>query len=232
MRVRPYSRILRLVSCGTLFFFCWVYLSLFEIPAAYAAEKAGGAKAQKSAQTRNEEQKPQTAGEKFEKNLESIHEQINRAGERSRKGEEPKAEIESIKAKKAEIESIDAELKAEFSVTEKKLKDAHLPSEILDRHHKFVKHYQDNLKELIANLEGVERATTKAQVDATVKKTKSHLDKVKPPRRHKALDPNKLPHRMVKTKKEKAPRTKPEEFRKEFGPGSRGKGQVARGILC
>jgi transglutaminase-like putative cysteine protease len=216
MRVRPYSRILRLVSCGTLFFFCWVYLSLFEIPAAYAAEKAGEAKAQKA-----EKQGPgsgvQGPGERFEKTIEAVREHINKVEEKSRKGKEPSDEITAIKARKTEIESLGAELKNEFAATEKKLKDAKLPREILNRHAKFVEHYQNNLKELIANLEQVERAHTKAEIEVKVKKAKAHLDRVKKPSTHKKLDPNKLPHRLVKAR-ERAPRLKKEQFEKDFPP--------------
>jgi hypothetical protein len=215
--MRTFFWTLKTLSIVTLFFFCWTFMPLWQV-AAYAAEK------QKSSQMRNadfgmqnEGQKHGASGERFEKALEGIREHINKAESKSNKGEEPREDIETIKTKKAEIESIDAELKAEFAATEKKLRDANLPAEILERHHKFVKHYQDNLKELIGNLEQVEKAQTRAEVDRTVKKAKLHLEKTKPPKRHKALDPNKLPHRMVKAK-EKAPRLKKEEFEKDFGP--------------
>jgi murein DD-endopeptidase MepM/ murein hydrolase activator NlpD/transglutaminase-like putative cysteine protease len=226
--MRTFYRTLKILSVITLFFFCWTFLPLWQA-VAYASEKQKSeVRSQKSEGLQKTEPRTQTAGERFEKALEDIREHIGKAEEKSRKGKEPVDEINAIKSRKAEIESIDAELKTEFAATEKKLKDAHLSSEILERHHKFVKHYQDNLKELVANLTGIERAQTKVEVEAKVKKAKDHLEKTKPPRRHKALDPNKLPNRMVKAK-ERTPRTRPEEFRKEFGPGSRGKGHVARG---
>jgi hypothetical protein len=215
--MRTFYRTLRILSVTTLFFFCWTFLPLWQA-VAYASEKQKSeVRSQKSEGLQKTEPRTQTAGERFEKALEDIREHIGKAEEKSRQGKEPIDEINAIKSRKTEIESIDAELKAEFAVTEKKLKDAHLSSEILDRHHKFVKHYQDNLKELVANLTGIERAGTKAEIDATVKKAKDHLEKTKPPRRHKALDPNKLPHRMVKAK-EKAPRLKKEQFEKDFPP--------------
>jgi hypothetical protein len=139
--MRAYSFGFQSTTWIVIAFFSWTFLSLWEIPAAYAAEKKqkSVASSQKPGGMQKAEPRPQTTGEKFEKNLESIHEQINRAEEKSRKGKEPVDEINAIKSRKSEIEAIDAELKTEFAATEKKLKDAHLSSEILDRHHKFVK---------------------------------------------------------------------------------------------
>jgi len=116
-----------------------------------------------------------------------------------------------LKTKKTEIEGHDVEIRKEFAETEKKLKDSKLPDEILQRHYKFVKHYEDNLKELKTNLDAVDKAKTKAEADSNIEKTKKHLGKVKAPRKHQPLDPNKLPHRSPEVKK-REPRTKPEEF--------------------
>ncbi len=99
--------------------------------------------------------------ERFEKALDGIRENVDKARDKEDKGEDDTQERESIKTKRAEIDSADVEFKKEFSATEKKLKDAKLPKEILDRHYKFVKHYENNLKELRANLDGIELAKTK-----------------------------------------------------------------------
>jgi vacuolar-type H+-ATPase subunit E/Vma4 len=101
-----------------------------------------------------------TTGERFEKALEAIRENIGRAGEKADKGEDDAKEREIIKSKRTEIESADSEFRKEFAATEKKLKDAKLPQEILDRHYKFVKHYDDNVKELKTNLDDVDKART------------------------------------------------------------------------
>ena len=93
-------------------------------------------------------QRHQRPEERFEKALEDIREKVGQAEQKSGRGDAATEEIEGIKAKKAEIELLDVELKKEFAATEKKLKDAKLPKEILDRHYKFVKHYEDNLAEL------------------------------------------------------------------------------------
>jgi len=213
--MRTYSSTLKVAACVTLAFYAWTFGPLFEIPTALAAESRKAPSVRSEGSTRTAEPRPQTAADRFEKALDDIRQKLRWAEDKSREGVEPAPEIEAIKSRKAEIESIDSELKAEFAATEKKLKDAHLPGEILERHHKFVKHYQDNLKELVANLEQVERAGTKAEVDTAVKKTREHLEKVKAQTKHIPLDPNKLPFRTVKAK-ERAPRQKKEEFERDF----------------
>jgi transglutaminase-like putative cysteine protease len=166
-----------------------------------------------------------TSGERFEKALEAIRENVGRLEKKhalsgvegADKGEDDAKERGIIKTKRAEIESADSEFRKEFVATEKKLKDAKLPKEILDRHYKFVKHYEDNLKELKTNLAGIEQGAKSKGYRESIKKAKAHLEKTRTPSKHVPLDPNKLPHRMVKGK-ERAPRLKKEEFEKEFGP--------------
>jgi transglutaminase-like putative cysteine protease len=157
-----------------------------------------------------------TTGERFEKTLDAIRENVARAGEKLAKDEDDIREREAIKAKRAEIESADAEFKKEFAATEKKLKDAKLPKEILARHAKFVKHYEDNLKELRANLDDIDAAKTGAARKAKVEKARLHLEKVKAPSRHQKLDPNNLPFKVRKATKIIAPRLKKEYFEHDF----------------
>jgi murein DD-endopeptidase MepM/ murein hydrolase activator NlpD/transglutaminase-like putative cysteine protease len=214
--MRTFSRALRICSAVVLFFFSWTYLPIFQI-AAYAAEtkqRAEG-KGQSATQVRNEGQKPE---ERFEKALEEIREKVGQVEVKAERDENTSKEIESIKAKRAEIESLDADFKKEFVATEKKLKAAKLPKDLLDRHYKFVKHYEDNLKELKTNLDAIEKHPAKSHEQrAALSRAKEHLEKIKPPKKHVPLDPNKLPNRMVKAK-ERAPRLKKEEFEKDFPP--------------
>jgi hypothetical protein len=98
-----------------------------------------------------------------------------------------------VKAKKKDIESLDKEITAQFSTTEEKIKD--LPEIIQQRHRDFVKQYQDNLKELKKNLDAIDKAKTDSDIETELEKTKKFLKKVKPPKKHTPLDPNKLPHR-------------------------------------
>ncbi len=206
--MRSLFRALRAVSIITLIFFSWTYLPLYQI-AAYAATKQ-----EKTIPTGSSRQ---SAGpsEKFEKLLEELRDKTRKAEEKSGKGEDSTSEIEAIKSRKAEIEALDADLRKDFAATEKKLYDANLPKEILDRHSKFVKNYEDNLSELRANIDAIEKAKTPAALKADVAKTRTHLEKVKPLKKHVPLDPNKLPNRIVKAK-ERQPKLKKEEWEREF----------------
>ena len=213
-------RTLRIISAITLFFFCWTYMPLYAA-VAWAAEPPrvrnmdrADRVGVKDGNTVALVQKPE---EKFEKALEAVREKIHKAQEKLALSKvegtaDITAEVAEVKAKRTEIEKIDVELKAEFAATEKKLKDAKLPKEILDRHYKFVKHYEDNLAELKANLTGIEQSA-KGITFKSDSKDKAHLDKTKPPTKHVPLDPNKLPFRTVKAK-ERAPRLKKEEFKR------------------
>lgn len=97
-----------------------------------------------------------------------------------------------------------------------------LPKEILDRHYKFVKYYEDNLKELKTNLNAVELYTVDSkQGKEAFRKAKLHLEKVKPLKKHIPLDPNNLPFRAQKATKTREPRMKKEEFEKDFPPQRR-----------
>lgn len=217
MRVKTFFRMLRIIAGITLFFFSWSFLPLWQA-VAYAAtsQRQGPAKVRSSELgTRNPISQP---ADRFEKALEAIRENVSKAGEKADRGRDSVKELEIVKAKRAEIESADVELKKEFAATEKKLKDARLPKDILDRHYKFVKNYNDNLTELKTNLDAIEQqpSTSNEQV-AALAKAKAHLEKVKPPTNQIPLDPNNLPHRTVKAKK-RAPRLKKEEFETDFPP--------------
>lgn len=210
--MRNFLQVLRSIAVVTLVFFCWSYLPLYQM-AAYAATKqerrgAEGSRRLQSAQN----PKPE---EQLEKLLDDIREKTAKAEGKAAKGEAATTEIESIKASKVEIDSIDNKLKKEFADTERKIKDSNLPKEILDRHSKFVKNYENNLAELKANVEAIEKAKTPSEVTTAFTKTKKHLDIVKPPKKRKPFDPNKLPNRIVKAK-ERQPKLKIEEWEKEL----------------
>ena len=153
--------------------------------------------------------------EKLATLLDDLHKDTTIAEGKAAKGEDVASEIESIKARKADIAAIDTDLKKEFSDTEKKLKSANLPKEILDRHSKFVKNYDDSLSELKTNIDNIEKAKTPSALTTELAKTKKHLDKVKPTKKRKPFDPNKLPNRIVKAK-ERQPKLKKEEWEKEL----------------
>jgi hypothetical protein len=221
MRVKTFFRMLRIIAAVTLFFFSWSFGPIYAA-VAYAAES------KQKAQSADPSQSPlakggsrgvgQASGDRFEKALEAIREKIGKADEKTSKNQDITTEVAEVKKQRVEIEKLDVELKKEFTATEKKLKDAKLPQEILDRHAKFVKHYEDNLKELKTNLDDIEKLKADSrQLRAALTKAKAHLEKTKAPSKHIPLDPNNLPNRMVKAKA-RAPRLKKEEFEKDFPP--------------
>jgi len=229
--MQTFYRALRSISAVTLFFFVWSFLPLWQAVAYAAAPEAQetrgqgpGSRVQGSAAgmrnadfgLRNGKAEPATASDRFEKVLDGIRENVAKAREKEDKGEDDTRERDAIKAKRAEIEAAAGEFNKEFSATEKKLKDAKLPKDILDRHYKFVKHYEDNLKELRANLDGVEQAKTRSDRRAKVEKARLHLEKVKAPSKHQKLDPNNLPFRARKAGKTREPRLRKDEYERDF----------------
>lgn len=190
----------KLLSIIVLFLFSWTFAGVFQV--AYAIDNLP--------QTSNNTHTSRTpkSEERFQKAIEEIGEIL----------EDPSADRETkaskIKTKKAEIEELDKEVRKQFAETEKKLRDAGLPHEILQRHHKFVKHYEDNLNELKANLDAIEK-TKGLAVEVEIERAKKHLERVKPPKKHIPLDPNKLPHRTPKIER-KEPRLKKEDFERDF----------------
>jgi hypothetical protein len=204
--MRAYQYALKVISVITLAFFSWTYLSFYQM-AAFAATQDS-----KVAKTQGRQTEKHNPAEKLETLLDDLHKDTTKAEGKAAKGEDVASEIESIKARKADIDAIDTDLKKEFSDTEKKLKSANLPKEILDRHSKFVKNYDDSLSELKANLDNIERAKTPSALTAEFAKTQKHLAKIKPPKKRKPFDPNKLPNkaRLVKhaTQEEKKPEDK------------------------
>ena len=209
--MKNFSQSLKAVCIITLFFFMWSYLPLFQL-VAYAATQEN----QRSKEQPQKAEKQQPA-EKLEKLLDALRENTSKAEEKVTKGQDTSSEVESIKARKTEIDAIDTDLRKDFSATEQKLKAANLPKDILSRHYKFVKSYKDNLAELKANIEAVEKAKTPAALATELTKTKKQLAQIKPPKKGKPFDPNKLPSRLVKGQV-RAPHLKKEEFEKDFPP--------------
>lgn len=164
-------KVFRPIAIVVLFFFSWTFAGICNF--AYAVDNLPDTPPQnQSTQT----PKPE---EKFQKTIEDIgaildNQSIDIGTKKAK-----------TKTKKQEIESLDVEIKNQFAETEKKLKDANLPDEILQRHYKFMKHYDNNLNELKANLDAIDKAQTEAEVKDNVEKTKAHLERTKPPKRSK-----------------------------------------------
>jgi hypothetical protein len=195
------SSILRWVAIIVLCFFSWSFLGIFDI--AYAIDRSLEQPSHKNYRSRG-----QSEAERFQKAIADIERTLEDPTTDSQ------TKVQKITPKRAEIEDLDIEIRKQFDDTEKKLREAGLPNEILERHHKFVKHYEDNLNELKANLKTIEQ-TKGLGLEIEIDKAKSHLQRVKPGKRHIPLDPNKLPHRTAEVKK-KEPRLKKEDFERDF----------------
>lgn len=209
---------IKIISVIILFFFTWTFGGVFDI--AYAVKDSSQNKASgRQGNPVKQQPQPQKPEEKLQKAIEAIEQAIS-----DTKIDNDKKKNRLV-SKKAEIESLDKEIKKQFAETEKKLKEKGLPAEILERHYKFVRNYEDNLKELNTNLDAVNKHDAKSrEFEEAIKKTKEHLAKVKLPSKHKRLDPNKLPHRTADPVF-KEPRTKPEEFQKDSQKAKVAKGQ-------
>ena len=209
--MKKFSWSLKMVGVITLFFFSWSYLPLFQFVAYAATHEKQATKAQPQ---KTGKQQP---AEKLKKLLVDLKADTSKAERKAAKGEDTTSEIESIKDRKAEIDAIDIALRKGFAETEQKLKSANLPKEILDRHYKFVKNYETNLADLKANIDSIEKAKTPSALTSELAKAEKQLAKIKPPKKRKPFDPNKLPNRLVKGKA-RQPRLKKEEFEKDFPP--------------
>lgn len=199
MKLR-YEGILRIISIIVLIFFSWTFGGMFDV--AYAVKDS----VQKSAVSGQQKQKEQRPEEKLQKSIEDIE------GILSDTVTDTDSKKNKLKNKKEEIESLDVEIRKQFAGTEDKIKD--LPEVIKQRHRDFVKKYEDNLKEFKADLDDIDNAKTTQEKETSFKKAKEFLEKVKPPKKHQLLDPNKLPHRTPEVEKIE-PRTTPEEFKTE-----------------
>lgn len=228
-----YFKIIRPVSIIVLAFFLWSFGGIVDI--AYAIKSSD----QQSA-INGQNSKPNTqpsvvsnqqtipkSEEKFQKAIDeigSIAEKIQKV----QTDKERENEKKNLKTKRQELETLDTEIKKQFKETEDKIKN--LPEVVKQRHRDFVKKYEENLNTLKTNLDAIEKSKTGDKVKAEVERTKEFLEKTKPPSKHKALDPNKLPHRTAEpTKRE--PRTKPEEFEKDSGQLSASSHQLKKPIL-
>lgn len=193
----------KIIAAIVVCFFTWTSGGVFSI--AHAAQNAV-----KKGKIQDQQQKKADAPEeRFAKVTIDLETAIS----------DPKADIDTkknhIKAAKAEIEALDPDIRKQFAETEKKLKKAGLPAEIIERHNKFIKHYDDNLAELKGNIERVEKAKDKKEAEEGIEEARIHLAKVKAPSRHQKFDPNNLPHRQpIANKRE--PRMKKEEFEKDI----------------
>jgi len=195
-------KVFRPIAIIVLSFFLWTFGGVFDIAQALNSatelqSDSATVKNSPKSTVNSQKSKIQRPEEKFQKAIQEI-ENIVRQSDSATELQNIK---QQIKTKKTEIESLDTEIKKQFKETEEKIKS--LPEVIKQRHKDFVAKYDSNLKELTANLEAIEKAKDKAEVEAKVEEAKKFLEKVNPPKKHIPLDPNKLPHRTAEIKKYK-----------------------------
>lgn len=197
---RKHSRIIAAIALG---FFTWTSGGVYSL--AHAAKL----EANKPKAVEQPKKKAASPEERFSKVTEELESTLA----------DSKADTSSKKSRliagRDEIDKLDVEMRSQFVATEQKLKAAKLPAQILERHRKFVKHYDDNLNELKGNIEQVEKAKDNAEAETALRKVHEHLKRVKAPSRHQKLDPNNLLHRQPVVKK-REPRMKKEEFEQDL----------------
>ncbi len=102
----------------------------------------------------------------------------------------------AFQKEKSELEQADINIREQFKQTEARIKN--LPPVIQQRQKAFEQRYEKNFAQLKAELDSINSAKTSSEFTARTSKLKAFLDKIKPPQRHIKLNPNKLPHRMMK----------------------------------
>jgi transglutaminase-like putative cysteine protease len=186
-----------------MFFFTWTSGGVFSI--AHAAVDA--------AKKRKDQEQQQKKSEGPEERFSKITEELE--GTLADRKTDIGSKKSRLKAGRDEINKLDVEMHKQFVEIEKKLKDAKFSPEIMERHRKFVRHYDDNLNELKGNMARVEKAKDNTEVETELRKVNEHLQRVKAPSRHQKLDPNNLPNRQSVVKK-REPRMKKEEFEQDL----------------
>ena len=196
----------RIISLVVLFTFCWTFVGGADMAHAF---KNGFTKSNAPTTLKKEKSTEARLSETID-SIESVleDESLDIKGKRDR-----------LKAKKADLIGFDKKMRRKFKDTEAHLKDKGMPQAILDRQKAFVKHYEDNYRQLSDSIDTLSADIPASEFKDRVHSTLEHLKKVKPPKKHVPLNPEKLPHRSAiekKAKKEKWVAPKPIKF--DLGP--------------
>lgn len=198
---RKHSRIIAAIALG---FFTWTSGGVCSL--AHAAQLESKKSKTTAVQQKKKTESPEERFSKITEDLENTlaDTKVDVGGKKTR-----------LTAGRDEIDKLDVEMRAQFAATEQKLKAAKLSAAILERHRKFVKHYDDNLNELKGNVERVEKAKDNAEAEAELSRVHEHLKRVKAPSVHQKLDPNNLHYGKPKVIK-REPRLKKENFDRDL----------------
>ncbi|MBI5184182.1 MAG: C40 family peptidase [Nitrospinae bacterium] len=202
--VHYHRAIFKSVTAFTLAIFLWAFI----FPVVLAAKEAS----ERSSRTETGTQEKRVSEEEeLSRTLEEIEEKLGKLEEKLLKGEEDSLEKDDLKKLKKKLRKLDQKAKENFQKIEKDLKAKKLPQVILDRHYQALASYQTEIRTLLENLDAVEGSVDHEDRKIKAKKAKEHLEKKQKKHMHTPVDPDNLPHRTPKIKKQK-PRLKKEEY--------------------
>jgi hypothetical protein len=194
MPVKSFYRFLRSVTYFVLFFFCWTYLELFQIPVAFAA----------SSRAAHEGLTGHSIWKKTEGRFQERLDRLRGAG----------ADRVKLRAERSELEQLDRSLQTRFKETESAIKN--LPSVIRQRHRAFTKKYSEAQSTLRSHFDSIDKAKTDDEVKSAAENLATFLESVRPVSRHQTLDRNNLPFKIRNGSRRTDPRLRNEEFERDF----------------
>jgi len=145
---RRFQRILRPIAAFTLVFFAWICIEPWNYAVWAQTVKSKGDRPVALTSSRS-------SSGKFEETLRAVKKAVEDLDKDVASGKDITLQLEALQGHKQAIESVDPQIRADFSATEKFLKDKKLPQVILDRHAKAVADYDINYKTLKGNLDSI-----------------------------------------------------------------------------
>jgi transglutaminase-like putative cysteine protease len=194
------TRACKIISAVVLFFFCWSFAGLRDV--AYAASRPGmlrtpqvmkrAVPAMGQMMETAAAMQATSPAKRLEDRLKALRALLADEGVSMPDG------LRNMGQLRRELAVIDREMRAEMRATEADLRARGLSDTVMQRHAKFVEHYESNWAELTRNLNAVATSNNAGAYRSNAGKALGHLNRVRPPKRHVPLDPNNLPHRAVK----------------------------------
>jgi len=202
--------------------FLWTALELWRFPEVWAQEPP-------SRPTRPTN--PPAA--KFTDHLKNLRRLAKQAADVHGRGEDVAPAMAALRQARQALREADRAIRDEFAATERKLRQANLPPEILQRHADAVAAYDAKQRELDSQFGGAEdahgrivdpwnfedRTQDHSRLKDSLKRAQDLLEKHLPKVAHRPLDPNRLPHRPAEPRW-KAPRTSSRILPTYARPGS------------
>ncbi|WP_321529743.1 transglutaminase domain-containing protein [uncultured Desulfuromonas sp.] len=130
-------------------------------------------------------------------------------------GDDLKQVRKDLREKLKEVDRLDREIRQGFDKTHQKLFQAGVDETIFQRHERFIATYENNIAELKQNIQELTTPTDRSNFSLAAETAMTHFKKAITPKRYQQLDPENLPHRLLKPLY-KEPRMKREEFDQEL----------------